>query len=179
MTRSYLRLTIVVHGALVLLMPHVSPAQDPGATLKYFEDRTAILEEQFRDELDRSPETRKELLEAISGLRTIAEAMGAEKNLILGAFPNGLPPKELPSLVILVWELGYLAATAEMLADEWERMPPSPRPQAAPTEETGQRTGHGGGLGRWHRSWEDSRFHENPAEAMPQPDSMVAAFQYP
>ena len=138
MTRPFFPLTIVYIGVLLLLMPRVSTAQDPSATLRYLEDRTAVLGGQFRGVLDHKPDTKKELLEPISGLRTIAEAMGAEKNLILGAFPNGLPPKELSSLVILVSELGYVAGTAEMLADEWERMLPSPRPQGAPTEKTGQ-----------------------------------------
>lgn len=48
--------------------------------------------------------------------------MEAEKNLLFKAFPWGLPPKDISSLVILVWELGYQAGTAAMLADEWERL---------------------------------------------------------
>lgn len=76
--------------------------------------------------LDHKPDTKKELLEAISDLRAIAKAMEAEKYLILGAFRDGLPPKELPVLIHLVWELGYQAGTAEMLADEWERLLASP-----------------------------------------------------
>ena len=30
----------------------------------------------------------------------------------------GVPPKDVPVLINLVWELGYQAGTAEMLADE-------------------------------------------------------------
>ena len=67
MTRPFFPLTIVYIGALLLLMPGVSTAQDPSATLRYLEDRTAVLGGQFRDVLDHKPDTKKELLEAISG----------------------------------------------------------------------------------------------------------------
>ena len=135
---SHIRLIIVAHGALLLLMPRVSTAQDPSVTLKYFEDRTAVLGGQFREVLDHKPDKKTELLEAISDLRAIAKAMEAEKNLILGAFRDGLPPKELPALINLVWELGYQAGTAEMLADEWERLLEFPLMQGSPTGATGQ-----------------------------------------
>ena len=138
MTRPFFPLTIVYIGALLLLMPRVSTAQDPNAALRYFEDRSTVLGEQFNDVLDRSPETKEELLKAISDLRVIAKAMGAEKTLILDAFPRGVPPKEIPTLINLVWELGYQAGTAEMLADEWGRLLASPLMQDAPAGETGQ-----------------------------------------
>ena len=138
MTRPFFPLTIVYIGALLLLMPRVSTAQDPNAALRYFEDRSTVLGEQFKDVLDRSPETKEELLKAISDLRVIAKAMGAEKTLILGAFPRGVPPKEIPTLINLVWELGYQAGTAEMLADEWERLLASPLMQDASSGKTGQ-----------------------------------------
>ncbi len=48
--------------------------------------------------------------------------MEAEENLILSAFPHGVSSKEILVLFNLVWELGYQAGTAEMLADEWERL---------------------------------------------------------
>ena len=134
-THSYFPLSLVALGAL-LLMPRVSTAQNPSTTLSLLQERAAVLGEQFRDVLDRSPETQKELLESISDLRAIAEAMEAEKNLLLDAFPHGVPTKEIPSLVILVWELGYQAGIAAMLADEWERL--LERPLGAPTGETGQ-----------------------------------------
>ena len=138
MTRPFFPLTIVYIGALLLLMPRVSTAQDPNAALRYFEDRSTVLGEQFRDVLDRSPETKEELLKAISDLRVIAKAMEAENTLILGAFTHGLPPKELPTLINLVWELGYQAGTAEMLADEWERLLASPLMQGTSSGKTGQ-----------------------------------------
>ena len=122
MTRPYFPLSMVPVGALLLLSPCPSIAQDPGTTILFFEERATVLGGQFKDVLDRSPETQEDLLGAIADLRTIAEAMKAEKNLILGAFPHGVPPKELPVLIGLVWELGYQAGTAEMLADEWERL---------------------------------------------------------
>ena len=125
-------------GALLLLTPRGSTAQDSSTTLLFFEQRSAVLGEQFRDVLDRTPETKKELLESISDLRGIADVMEAEKNLILGAFPHGLPPKEIPTLINLVWELGYQAGTAEMLADEWKRLLASPLMQGAQTGKTGQ-----------------------------------------
>ena len=126
MTRPFFPLTIVSLGALLLLMPRASTAQDSRTTLLFLEEHSAVLGEQFRDALDRGPETKKELREAISDLRAIAESMKAEKNLILGAFPDGVPPKAIPVLINLVWELGYQAGTAEMLADEWERLLVSP-----------------------------------------------------
>ena len=138
MTRPYFPLNMATLGALLLLVPRASNAQDPSTTLQFFEERSAVLGEQFRDVLDRSPQTQKELLEAISDLRAIAEAMNTEKNLILVAFPHGVPPKELPALINLVWELGYQAGTAEMLADEWERLLASTLMQGAPAGENGQ-----------------------------------------
>ena len=131
-------LPLAILGALLLLMPRVSTAQDPSAALRYFEHRSTVLGAQFKDVLDRSPETKEELLKAISDLRVIAKAMGAEKNLILGAFTHGVPPKEIPTLISLVWELGYQAGTAEMLADEWERLLASPLMQDASSGKTGQ-----------------------------------------
>ena len=138
MTRSYFLLNMVSLGALLLVMPRASTAQDTSTTLLFLEERSAVLGEQFRDVLDRNPETRKELLGAISDLRAIAESMKAEKNLILDVFPHGVHPKEVPVLINLVWELGYQAGTAEMLADEWERLLPSRQRQGTPTEDTGQ-----------------------------------------
>ena len=79
MTRPFFPLTIVSFGALLLLMPRTSTAQDSSTTLLFFEERSAVLGAQFRDVLDRSPETKKELLEAISALRAIAVGMEAEK----------------------------------------------------------------------------------------------------
>ena len=138
MMRSSFPLPLAVLGALLLLTPRDSPAQDPAATLKFFEERTAVLAQQFRDVLDRGPESQKELLEAVSDLRAIAVAMEAEKSLLFDSFPHGVPAKEFPSLVILVWELGYQAGTAAMLADEWERLLKSLPSADAPTRETGQ-----------------------------------------
>ena len=138
MTRPFFPLTIVYIGALLLLMPHVSTAQDPNAAVKYFEDRSTVLGGQFRAVLDRSPETKQELLRAISDLRAVAKAMEAEKTLILGAFPHGVPPKEIPTLINLVWELGYQAGTAEMLADEWGRLLASPLMQGESSGKTDQ-----------------------------------------
>ena len=134
--RTYFPLPLAAIGALLLLMPHVSIAQDPSKTLKFFEDRSTVLLEQFRDVLDKSPKTKNELLGAISDLRAIAESMEAEKNLILNAFPRGVPPKEILVLINLVWELGYQAGTAEMLADEWGRLLASPLMQGAPAGKT-------------------------------------------
>jgi len=138
MTRPYPPLTIAALGTLLLLMPRASAAQDTSTTLQFFKQSTADLGKQFRDVLDRSPETKKELLESISHLRAIANAMEAEKNLILGAFPDGVAPKEIQALINLVWELGYQAGTAEMLADEWERLLASPLMRSAPAGESGR-----------------------------------------
>ena len=65
------------------------------------------------------------------------KAIEAKKNLILGAFPHGIPPKEIPVLINPVWELGFQAGTAEVLADERERLRASPQMQ-----------GHAGETGR-------------------------------
>ena len=126
MTRLFFPLTTVSLGVLLLLMPRASTAQDSSTELLFFEERSAVLGEQFRDILDRSPETKEQLLEAISDLRAIAKTMEAEKSLVIGAFPHGVQSKEVLVLVNLVWELGYQAGTAEMLADEWERLLASP-----------------------------------------------------
>ena len=136
--RPHFQLILAILGVLLLLMPLASRAQDSGATLLLLKEGTAVLEEQFRDVLDRSLETRKDLLDAISDLHSVAEAMKAEKNMILGAFPRGVPPKEIPVLINLVWKLGYQAGTAEMLADEWKRLLASPLNQDAPAEKTDQ-----------------------------------------
>ena len=138
MMRPRIQLGLATLGALLLLMPLVSRAQDSSATLLFLKEGTAVLGEQFRDVLDRSPETQNDLLAAISDLHAIAEAMKAEKSLILGAFPHGVPPKEIPVLINLVWELGYQAGTAEMLADEWKRLLAPPLNQGVPVRKTGQ-----------------------------------------
>ena len=106
MMRPLFSLTIVSLEALLLHMPRASTAQDSSTMLLFFEERSEVLGEQFRDVLDRNPETRKELLEAISDLRVIAKAKEAEKILILSAFPHGVPPKAILVLVHLAWELG-------------------------------------------------------------------------
>ena len=63
--------------------------------------------------------------------------MEAEKNLILSAFLRGVPSTEIMVFVSLVWEPGYQAGTAEMLADEWGRLLASP-PMQGHTGEIGQ-----------------------------------------
>ncbi len=56
MTRLFFPLTIVSLGAPLLLMPHASTARDSSTTLLIFDEGSAVLGEQFRDVLDRSPE---------------------------------------------------------------------------------------------------------------------------
>ena len=131
-------LRVATIGVLLLLMPRASTAQESTAMLQFLEERSAVLGERFRNLLDRSPETQEDLLGAISDLRAIAEAMKEEKPLILGAFPKGVPQKEFPILIKLVWELGYQAGTAEMLADEWERLLASMLISSTPEEKTDQ-----------------------------------------
>ena len=138
MKRPHIQLGLATLGALLLFTPLASTAQDSSATLQFLKEGTAVLGEQFRDVLDRSPETKKDLRDAISDLHSVAEAMKAEKSMILGAFPHGVPPKEIPVLINLVWKLGYQAGTAEMLADEWKRLVASPLNQDAPAEKTDQ-----------------------------------------
>lgn len=134
MTRLFFPLTIVSLVALLILLPRASTAQDPSVKLLFFEEQSAVLGEQLRNILDRDLETQRGLLDAISDLRATAEAMEAEKNLILNAFRMPLP-RELSVLIGLVWELGYQAGTAEMLADEWERLLASTLMQGAPAGE--------------------------------------------
>lgn len=69
---SYVPLSMAVLGALLLLMPRVSTAQDPNTTLSLLQEGVTVLGDQFRDVLDRSPETHKDLLESISDLRAVA-----------------------------------------------------------------------------------------------------------
>ena len=158
----YFPLPPVTLGALLFLMPYVSIAQDPSATIQFIEDQNAVLEEQFSDMLNNSPETYKEWLGAISDPRVIAEAMEADNNLILGAFPHGVPPKEILVLTNLVWELGYPAGTAEMLADEWGdcyhlRSRKTPR-RGKPANDRGEISD----LERWRGSQEAAQSHANP-----------------
>lgn len=100
MPRPYSLVSLATLWSCLLLTSPPAIAQDPSAVLLLLEEQSAVLRDRLRDVLDRDLETERELLDAILDLRATAEAMEAEKGLILNAFRRK-PPNE--SSASLTW----------------------------------------------------------------------------